>query len=393
MELAPTKTQTLSTLDMVRMGYEHKQQVAVQAESEKVGVLRGGSAGVWVDNQKRFAGHCPAIAYLRYRGITLPDATPDLARQLMWDMGHTNEDSWLQLLKSSWPGRILVEEEIPVALEVESEGRKVRVTGRPDLVLCAKDGTPVRGLELKAIASMWTARHVVVRKQPKIAHVCQAAFYMLAFESRYSAIPYEIWYTSRTAFEVAADFHQKDYPRYGEPGSENFDYQFRHVDYEPDPYDENVRIETKHTIDEAQFQALLALGGVELEASVWRYKPFVQGYGLSWGEEDDFLYTQDLCIAGAEKIRTVITRAGILKYYGAVASLDKLPKEPVALKVHGEKESHRFSKLCALDTGSCKGSNLCCRHKDWQGKPIDEWVRAVQVMSTGVNSQSTEAGE
>jgi len=388
MELTQAKSQMLSTLEMVCKGYEYKQQIAVQAESEKVGILRGGSAGVWVDNLKRFAGHCPAIAYLRYRGIALPDATPDLARQLMWDMGHTNEDSWLQLLKSMWPGRILVEEEIPVSLEVAG----VRVTGRPDLVLCAKDGTPVRGLELKAIASLWTARHVLVRKQPKIAHVCQAAFYMLAFEAEGKTVPYEIWYTSRTAFEVAADFHQKDYPRYGEPGSENFDYQFRHIEYAPDPYDENVRVEVKHTIDEAEFQALLAVGGVELEASVWRYKPFVQGYGLSWGE-DDFLYTQDLCVTGAEKIRTVITRAGILKYYSAVASLDKLPKEPLAIKVHGEKESHRFSKLCALDTGSCKGSNLCCRHKDWQGKPIDDWARTVQVMSTGISSKPTEAGE
>jgi hypothetical protein len=86
------------------------------------------------------------------------------------------------------------EEELNLEL-VLSSGRKV--TGRPDMVVCLADGTPIRGIELKSVCSLWTAIDAKVKGKPKVAHLIQAGHY-----SKMMNIPFEIWYTNRVEFSI-----------------------------------------------------------------------------------------------------------------------------------------------------------------------------------------------
>jgi hypothetical protein len=120
----------------------------------------------------------------------------------MFAAGETNEDTWVDILRRVWPGVIKRETEIPIEFEIAG----VKVTGRPDIVLCEADGTPTLGLELKGIFSYNSARDVLLEGKPKDENLVQAAVY-----SKSLGIPWVLCYTNVSHFPINF-FDKKRWP-------------------------------------------------------------------------------------------------------------------------------------------------------------------------------------
>jgi hypothetical protein len=333
-------------------------------EATKSGVLRGGSAGLLFENGDH-TGNCLSKTYLRYSGVDTSsleeENIPNGGRELMFSAGRFNEDAWMTVLSASgYKGKILREEDIPISWKTRRT--KTKVTGRPDIVLCKSDGTPVTGLELKLICSIWTARTVLINRTPKMSHLIQAAHYMWKL-----GVPFELWYTSRTDFEASSDFNLRMYPAYGEPGSELFTYRFSRI--VADPLNGDFK---RSAIDETKY-LLLREAGEEVEAKVGKYKPFIQGFKLFFDTKGRLWYV-DAVRPEAEAQLTIVTQDRIANYYEKVAELVAVPEEPVTLKPDGKKENYKLSSYCSL-------GKFCCKMR--QGDDIKEWVEDVKVLVAG----------
>ena len=173
----------------------------VSKERDKIGNLRAGDSGVMVRGGD-VSGGCHRRAYVR-TFLGLETEAPEQNNLLMFELGKANEVVWLDKLKRSWPGLIKQEEEIPIKWNT-SNG--VNVTGRPDMVLCKADGTPMLGIEHKAICSLWTARDATFDNSPKTKHLLQAAHYAWKLN-----IPYRLVYTQYTNF-ATPDWSGKMFP-------------------------------------------------------------------------------------------------------------------------------------------------------------------------------------
>ena len=184
-------------MDLMRIladGHAALDAAKTASEKEKVGTLRAGSAGAVVGD--KVYGECHRKALARHLGV---DGERDLPTKLMFAAGETNEDSWMKVLAAGYAGGIIKREsEIPVTFEVDG----VKVTGRPDIVLCDASGTPEFGIELKGIFSVNTARDVGLVGKPKIENLIQAAVYM-----RELNVPYALAYTSRCYWKL--DFNDR----------------------------------------------------------------------------------------------------------------------------------------------------------------------------------------
>ncbi len=343
-----------AVLELFRKGQETLKQKARDLEAGKSGVLRAGNAGLWFEDGKH-TGYCAAKTWLRFKGISIESLGQEAevkSRELMFEAGRINEDAWYDVLANSgWQGAIKREEEIPIKWELQKS--KISVTGRPDMVLLDETGKPAHGIELKLVSAIWTARTVLVARTPKLAHLIQAAHYMWKLDA-----PFEIWYTNRTDFECKADFSLAAYPQYGEPGSEHFTYRFYKHDADP----ETGKFKQKPIENETQF-LLLREAGEEVSAVVAKYKPFIQGFKLQFDNKGRLWYL-DACNPEAEAKMTVVTREGIERYYETIATMDKVPAEPVTIKPDGKKENYKLSSYCEL-------GRLCCKYQE--GKDLDKW--------------------
>ncbi len=170
----------LSAIQLFNKGTEIQTEAHASQEHLKVGTLRGGSSGALVNGE--IYGKCTRASLARYLGYQEPKS-PDSYN--FFDAGYASEWTWEGKLKESWPGTILLEEEIPISWTVP--GTDVKVTGRPDIVLCDRvpvDGypdltqpKPVLGIELKAILAINSSVGVALENKPKTDHVIQAAHY------------------------------------------------------------------------------------------------------------------------------------------------------------------------------------------------------------------------
>lgn len=328
-----------------------------QEESTKVGTLRGGSCGLVFEDGK-VASNCASLVYLRFQGIDISCLSPDRAtRELMFEAGRTNEDSWFQVLANSgYQGTIKRESEIPISWELANG---VKVTGRPDMVLCSPE--PELGIELKLVSSLWTARSVKINLVPKMPHLCQAGHYSWKL-----GVPFEIWYTSRTDIEASPDFHQKDYPAYQEYGSDAFTYRF----YEH--YQDGGFLK-KRAITEEEYQQARSdpATASTVSALVGKYLPFVQGFQLAWDADGWLSYSPiDAQVSGVWT-KTIISQERLQRFYELVSSLKTVPKEPLSLKASGAREGYKLSTYCSL-------GKLCCRYQ--AGRDIQEWANEVKVL-------------
>lgn len=314
-----------STLDLVKQGIQHIQDEHAASEVTKRGILRAGNTGLLLPDGS-VVGKCARQTYLRLDGIEAGE--DDASREFMFAAGRTNEDSWVDLfLRAGIPqDGIRREEEIPISWKTRS-GRTV--SGRPDIVLGeTRQGTfvPIKGIELKLVSSLWTARDVAIKQEPKAMHLMQAAHYSW----KLGDLPFELWYTSRADFAING-WAQKNFPKQDQPGA-------RYCQY-------NDKGEPLKTIS------------------------FIVGYELDWNK--GVLEYRSLTTPGGKWTTTIVTKKAIEEYFELIDSMtqsDILPPRPVNLSASGEKGGYSICSYCPLQQ--------VCDKKESQGKAA--WVKAVQ---------------
>lgn len=330
-----------STLELFIQGSQNLIDTKQAEEKLKVGTLRAGNTGVLTPTGK-VAGTCHRKTFLRYKGIELEPE--DISRKLMFDAGNGNEDLWVNVLEAAQePGLVLRrEEELGLEWSLPS-GQKV--SGRPDIVLGKMNGEawePVRGIELKLVSSLWTARDVLLKGKPKTIHLMQAGHYAWKL-----GVPFEIWYSNRTTFAITdysqdRFFARKNFPKPGEPLSEYCKYNEK--------------------------------------GQILSVEPFIVGYEVRWNNKGQLVYSQ----VGSDKVvHTFITQQGIEDYYSLVARMEKedyLGPRPENLDADGEAAGY---DLC--DSRYCPLASTCDNHEK---KGLANWLEQVKkVIDTGTGKK------
>lgn len=321
----------------------------VAKERAKAGVLRAGSSGIMSENGE-VAGHCVRKAHLRQKGVEIDPPTED--KLIMFDLGYASEDIVYNKLKSALPeGHIILrEEEIPIEWTT-SNGTKV--TGRPDMVICRTkytdqvhinpttgshsivvEKTPILGLELKSVHSLWTARDVVFNRKPKLSNLIQAAHYMWKLN-----VPYKLVYSGYSQLGqgmAGNEWITKLFPRMGDPGSEYVEYN-----------------EEKGTIKHIrQFEIVYDLR-IDAHGRVH--------YKLE--DENDSQWTA-----------TIVTTKYIEEYFEKVSTMEStkdLGPRPTTLGATGDKLNYKDCDYCPLKATCDK----------YESKGYDKWVEEVLKVS------------
>lgn len=290
-------------------------------ELTKQGTLRGGTIGLVESSNGavEISGTCHRQAILRFLGVDIKGAEDGSSRDLMFAAGRTNEDSWVEVLQEAWPGKILKEEDIPVRWETSGN---IPVTGRPDIVLTDQEGRLIRGLELKLVSSLWTAR-TVLKGEPKTGHLTQAAHYMwkLSEQSGYE-VPFELWYTSRVDWHVMG-WAQKHFPKHGTQGSEYCDYS----------------------------------SNKEGDFEIKKVLPFTKGFHLQFLKNGQLQFKE---VGGKKWIDTIITRDRIAAYYEYIqqsVQSKSIGPRPINLNYTGQKENWKQCDFCPLAETCTKYEN------------------------------------
>jgi len=325
---------------------EHEKQ-----EVEKLGILRAGNSGIILPEGGVAAGKCPRQTYLRYKGVEFDPVSPD--RELMFAAGVSNEDIWAEILSKSFAGKILREEEIGISWDVDADGLRTKVTGRPDIVLADETGKPIRGIELKLVSSVWTARDIL-NNEPKMMHLIQAAHYMWRLE-----VPFELWYTSRADFPIIGwMITKKLFPSYGEAGSEFMEWTYYEIDRG-----------SKRKVDEVEWSRIPDSHRV---AEAKKLLPFKRGFELQWGAEGQIQFRR---VNSQDKwFDTVITAERITQYYQSILSMEaKNTLGPIPKNVgpDGRSTSWKFCDYCPL--------KHVCISEFAETVSTQRWLRDVQL--------------
>jgi hypothetical protein len=325
-------------------GVEAGIREGLEREAGKRGMMRGASQGLWLDAQT-IVGVCHRAAQARMLGgePTRPDDW--LEKQLMFDSGHANEDSWVANLKRSWRGEILREEELPIEWRIQKADGDGEVvgSGREDIILCLPDGEPggvemrtadgrtvrvAQFLELKQISSVNTATDVLFAGgKPKLQHAIQVGRYTLEHK-----VPAQIWYTLPFVCPVPNwSFIQSRVPAQGEKFSERVNY------------------------------------GRDGKPS--KIQPCAVGYHLAW--HGGVLH---YCRVGAEEdgwFPTIVTEAGLDDFWAYTVDMPvtrQLGPRPTNMDIHGNRE---VWSMCDY----CDWRETCDAHEDDYGA----WESAVMA--------------
>jgi hypothetical protein len=159
--------------------------------------------------------------FLRLNGVNLP-SPPD--RAVMFEFGRINEVILIDKLKRTLGDAFdITGDDVNTVEWTTVAGRKV--TGRPDIVIRKKDGTPVLMMEAKLASSLGTVRDCRFGNKPKLAHVCQAVHYGWLLD-----VPIKLVYIQNVDFATQMwPSNVKEYPKPGEPGSEQIDYTEKEI--------------------------------------------------------------------------------------------------------------------------------------------------------------------
>lgn len=332
---------------LIEQGIAQKIQEGDEKEATKVGTLRAGNTGM-IDEHGNIIGACAANAYLRMKGIKISTVTPN--KMLMFDGGLANEDIWLDNLKRVYKDPILCEEEIATCWTTSSG---VKVTGRPDVVLCKEDRTPLCGIELKQVMSVNSAYGAYVAKEPQLKHLMQAAHYMWQV-----GCPFELWYTNRSNLDLPAWMAFREFPK---PTEEEQVIQYRY--YRLGKINARSGKPTKHKITREEYLQ----GGQGAIADPVKILPFLQGFLLQLDERGQLYYKPaEQPKAGWQQ--SIVNIEGIQRFYEFVSEMDhygKVPKEVLNLTATGKKMGWTmkdYSDLGDLDAGH----NV--------GRPLQKWV-------------------
>ncbi len=330
-------------------------QMAIDEHAEheqlKLNTLRGGSSGMLSPDGTPLGpdASCPRRALLRAIGINIKPT--EVRDQILFDGGLANEIKFYERVAAAWAeygGEVLSEEECPTTWYT-SNGTKV--TGRPDGVLVlTKDGTPVRGSELKGVFSLWRARDVMEGK-PKFEHMLQSTHYMWQL----GLASYELTYVSRSIY-VTNDMANRYMPQYGAKLSENINYYY--YQWRPKKRGDGL---TKARITEEEYLAGLPNNRkLDVPRSKWpewefqavpaSIKPMCVSFDMRI-VDGAVEYRQ---LPDSAWTKTVITIDGIRQYYEATADLlvgppgAKLPPEPTNVDVDGSRKNYGSCNYCPL---------------------------------------------
>lgn len=326
------KLSLIPTTSLLEAGTQALTDKSKAEESLKKGTLRGGTVGLVepVEGGIEVSGTCHRQAMLRFLGIDLKEMEGESTRDLMFAAGRTNEDSWHEVLSASWPGKILREEEVPIKWETKGG---TPVTGRPDIVLADLGGKLVRGLELKLVSSLWTAR-TVLQGKPKTGHLVQAAHYMwkLSEQSGYE-VPFELWYTSRVDWHVMG-WAQKHFPKQEDAASVYCEYSTN-----------------KDGVSEIK-----------------KVLPFTKGFELKFAQ-GQLQFREE----GSKKwIDTIISCDRIEQYYELIeqsVEQKQLGPRPINLDYSGQRENWKQCDFCPL-------VSTCEQYED---KGFETWLEQVKT--------------
>lgn len=211
----------INITERLRLARQKERDNHMAGESAKLGTLRAGATGIMASNGD-IAGACQRKAHLRSLGIDFDVPTED--KIIMFELGYANEDViFADLEATKQEGEVILrEEEIPISWQTRNG---TLVTGRPDIVICTSApgsmvNTPILGMELKSVHSMWTIRDLLFEKGPKLENIAQAAHYMWKLD-----IPYKLIYKSYSNLgQSVSDWAARLFPKPGEPGSEYIEY-------------------------------------------------------------------------------------------------------------------------------------------------------------------------
>jgi len=332
-----------STLDLFIQGSQNLIAEKQELEKTKVGTLRAGNTGVLTPTGK-VAGTCHRKTFLRYKGIELEPE--DISRKLMFDAGNGNEDLWVNVLEAAKEPGIVMKREEELGLEWSLPSGQL-VTGRPDIVLGTmrdlpqlgleqKEFVPERGIELKLVSSLWTARDVLLKGKPKTIHLMQAGHYSWKI-----GVPFEIWYASRATFAITdysqdRFFAKKNFPKQGAPLSEYCKYNEK--------------------------------------GQILSVEPFIVGYAIEWNGKGQLVYNQ---IGSDKRVHTFITQQGIEAYYSLVERMEKddtLGPRPENMDADGEPAGY---DLC--DSRYCPLASTCDNHEK---NGLANWLGEVKKVLT-----------
>lgn len=164
-----------------------------EAESAKLGTLRGGSAGIVLDDGTQL-GKCARLAALRSKGHQPPIPTD---RRSMFAAGFKSEEIVLDWLAAGLPTGHTVRHGDAVAFTVTRPDGVV-LSCRPDGVVYQGD-TPELGLEFKMVSSLWTMIGTCYDLRPKSDHLIQAALYSYHL----GKLPWALVYSQRVEFHIS----------------------------------------------------------------------------------------------------------------------------------------------------------------------------------------------
>ncbi|MDB4725827.1 hypothetical protein OAF54_00230 [bacterium] len=297
---------------ILNRGRNKQREEHQEGEADKLGTLRGGSAGIFTADGKIY-GSCPRMSYLRQKGIQV---APEPYTDLMFAAGYASEDIVAEELKAAGiPFK--QEEEAPVRWTTENG---TVVSGRPDFVLTDEAGNMTCGLELKLISSIWTAKSVMAQLIPKSDHMIQAGHYSWQHQ-----VPWKIVYANRAYWHI-------NYNKWLER-------------------DFNGSIYCEHK-----------------EGRPFRVTPGYIIFDLDWTEEGVLQWKPE---GGEEWTPTAITKESIEAYYEAVSRMEEgnvLPPRPEGKSVDGSK-SYKPCDYCDL-AEVCDSDPTTLA--DWKDKAVVE---------------------
>lgn len=335
-----------------------------QADVAKLGILRAGNTGI-MSADGQFAGSCPRVTHLRQLGIEVD--IPDDPTLIMFQVGTANEDIvYNDLIQTAQSNEVILrEEEIPIEW-FTTNGTKV--TGRPDMVICEREQGPPAGewggwypiskkglgtigaakpvlmLELKSVASIWTARKVFFDLQPKVANLAQAGHYMWKL-----GVPGRLMY-KQYAIQAVSEEAARYLPYKGAPRSEFIEYD--------DSTHKPRTVRPFEITYELEFSTL----------GVLRYRP-----------EGSHVWV-DSCV----------TSQDIERYYEFVSKMEQsgdLGDRPLAVKPNGDEYSYKLCKYCKL-WDICKTRKKLA-YADFIAQ-AKQMVIQIAENKTKVNTESTD---
>ena len=310
----------LMKCDDLQQQVEHEEEGKLKSEH-----LRAGNAGILLDDGN-CAGACPRQAFLRLKGISVPS---DEDRAVMFEFGRENETIIINKLKRQLGNSMVVTGDDINSIEWKLPNGRV-VSGRPDVVVSTKDGTPVLMLELKLLCSMWTSKSVVFGGEAKLGHLIQAAHYMTHMKC-----PCKLIYVQ------AVDFHVSDWsmafkglPKPGENRSELIEYSEKL----------DKKTNTKYMAPKKML-------------------PSRTVFDVSFGEDGFVQFRREDSKNGFTK--TPINSESIVKYYELI---DRMEAEGLGNRVLALKSTGDFEGYSACDY--CELKPACDKYE----KHLDKWL-------------------